>query len=640
MSGIALFVPDQEMYQQAQSLIRSLDNHHIAMVKVITTKDIVSEARKAAGQGINIIIARGRQAMEIQNNTGITVTNIIITAQELGLLIRKAKKMIDKEHITVGLFGWGDMFCDTTHFDQLYNITLKRYNLQEHKEWRNTILNAVGDELDIIIGGKATMECANQIGIPSLYLSGTSESLAVAIRAAESLYHMSEIEKHNYAQFSTVLDSSSNGIIKLSTSGRVLIMNRIMEEITGQNSDRLIGMSIDKAFPGISPKNIMNVLNGQSDNYSTLLTYQNQELVLIVEPIIVDGSIAGAIMSFNRLRRLSAADNRLVSKQLVNGYIAYNSFDNVSQNQKGLHDVIELAKLYALSSSPMLIQSLSGPELDMIAQGIHNYSMRRNGPFIMLNMAGLTEEQQIKTLFGDPAGKDPGAILSADKGTLVLQGIDKLTLPNQYNFTKAIRSKRLSPDNNLANAKIFDTRIIACTAKNLTELRSQFQFRSDLYFTLNSLRLKIPNLNERPEDVAYLLETYTKQFMQQYSRYHVLTARARQVLLDYPWEGNSIQLQSFCERMILTVQNRSITEDYVLALLEELYHQDTDIGRVPLEYESVADLPPDDSLPPMQDLIYRTLKKYNGNRKLTARELQISTTTLWRKMKLFGLNDL
>lgn len=640
MSGIALFVPDQEMHAQAVSLLKNMDNNHVSIVKVITVKDAVSEARNAAAQGVNIIIARGRQAMEIQNNTAVTVTNITITAQELGLLIRKAKKMIAKEQITVGLFGWGDMFCDTTHFEELYNITLKRYNLQEHKEWRNIILAAADDNLDIIIGGKATMECANQIGIPSLYLSGTSESLSVAIRAAESLYQMSEIEKHNYAQFSTVLDSSSNGIIKLSTSGRILIMNRIMEEITGQNSDRLIGMSIEKAFPGINAKNIISVLNGQSGNYSTLLSYQNQELVLIVEPIVVEQTITGAIMSFNRLRRVSAADNRLVSRQFTGGYIAYNTFEHISQNQKGLRDIIELAKLYALSSSPMLIQSLSGPELDMIAQGIHNHSMRRNGPFIMLNMAGLTEEQQTKTLFGDPAKKDPGAILSADKGTLVLQGIDKLTMPNQYNFTKAIRSRRLSPDNNLANAVIFDTRIIACTAKNLTRLRSQFRFRSDLYFILNSLRLRIPSLKERPEDAAYLLDTYIKQFMQQYSRYHVLTPRARQVLLDYPWEGNSIQLQSFCERMILTVQSRNITEDYVVSLLHELYPQYDDIppSDVPPEFDLEPEA--DETLSPMHDLIYRTLKKHSGNRKLTAQELQISTTTLWRKMKQYGLMDL
>lgn len=640
MAGIALFVPDREMYLQAQSLLKKRQDSHIALVKIISVEDAATEARNAINEGINIIIARGRQAAEIRRHTNVTVTNIIITAQELGLLILKAKKMIDKDHITIGLFGWGDMFCDTTHFDLLYNITLKRYDLYEHKEWRNTILSAAKDGLDIVIGGRAAMDCATQIGIPSLYLSGTSESLNVALRSAESLYHMSEIEKHNYAQFSTVLDSSSNGIIKLSTNGHILIINRIMEDIAGQSSDELIGMSVEKAFPGIDSQYILRVLNGQSDNYSTLFSYQNQELVLIVEPIVVEQEITGAIMSFNRLRRVSAADDKLVSRQLSQGYIAYNSFDNVSQNQKGLRKVIELAKLYALSSSPMLIQSLSGPELDMIAQGIHNYGMRRNGPFIMLNMAGLSDEQQVRTLFGDPAKKDPGAILNADGGTLVLQGIDKLSLPNQYNFTKAIRSKRVAPDNNLSNAKVFDTRIIACTAKNLAELRQNFQFRSDLFFTLNSLRLKIPSLRERPEDISYLLDTYTKQYMQQYARYHVLTNSARQMLLDYPWEGNSIQLQSFCERMILTAQSRNITEDYVVSLLNELYHGNTSLNDNDSADEIRNDKLVEELTSPMHEMIYKTLKKYNGNRKMTAKELQISTTTLWRKMKQYGLTDL
>ncbi|WP_069999104.1 sigma 54-interacting transcriptional regulator [Cellulosilyticum sp. I15G10I2] len=640
MSGIALFVPDQDMYAQAENLIKNLKNNHISLLKLIHTEDATTEARNAIVDGINIIIARGRQAVEIKNNTNVTVTNIIVTAQELGLLIMKAKSLINKDHITIGLFGWGDMFCDTTYFEQLYNITLKRYILSDNEEWRNIILKSTGDQLDVIIGGKSVLECASQIGIPGIYLAGTGESLEVAIRSAESLYHMAEIEKHNYAQFSTVLDSSSNGIIKLSASGKLLIMNRIMEGIIGQDAKQLIGMSVGQLFTEISYDKIVDVLDGTSDNFSTLLTYHGQELVLIVEPIVVEKKIEGAIMSFNRLRRLNVADKETMSKQFLNGYVAHATFDDISKNMKGLRHVIERAKLYALSSSPMLVEALSGPELDIITQGIHNYGMRKNGPFIMINMAGMTEDQQIKALFGNTETKESGALLNADHGTLVIQSIDKLSLPIQYNFIKALRTRRLAPDNNPSSFKVFDTRIIACTAKNLMELRKNFLFRSDLYFTLNSLRLRISNLKDRPEDVAYLLTTYIKQYMQQYARYHVLSARAKKILLEYPWEGNSIQLQSFCERMILTAQSRNITEEYVHSLLTELYHSSSSIYEEPTVAKTKEEELAEKRVDPMYELIYKTLKKYNGSRKLVAKELQISTTTLWRKMKKYGLTDI
>lgn len=639
MSGIALFVPTKEMYIQAEKILNQSKDSHISKMQVTQTANAVAQAGNAITHGTSIIIAMGRQAIEIKNNTNVTVTNIIITAQELGLLIMKAKGLINKEHITIGLFGWGDMFCDTTYFDQLYDIKLKRYDLHEYEEWRNVILKSVDDQLDIIIGDRDTLECAKQVGIPGIHLSGTGESIAVAICTAESLFHMAETEKHSYAQFSTVLDSSSNGIIKLGTNGRILIINKSMEAIVGQSSELLVGLTGDQLFPELKPEKINSILNGTLDNYSTLLTYKGQELVLITEPITVENRIEGAIMSFNRLRCVGAADKALMEKQFLSGHVARATFEDISQNLRGLDQPIELAKLYALSSSPMLIESLSGPELEVITQGIHNYGMRKNFSFIKINMAGMTENQQFKALFGNPGTNEKGALLNADQGTLVIQSIDKLSLPIQYNFIKSIRSKRLTSDQNPANFKSFDTRIIACTAKNLTELRKQFLFRSDLYFTLNSLKLKIPNLKDRPEDVAYLLDTFTRQYMQQYSRFHILSGRAKKLLLDYPWEGNSIQMQCFCERMILTAQSRNITEEYVLSLLDELYHKNTGIYGETTEAEAKNKDQTEQSIDPMLNLIENTLKKYRGSRKLAAKELKISTTTLWRKMKKYGLTD-
>ncbi|QAT50626.1 PAS domain S-box protein [Caproiciproducens sp. NJN-50] len=641
MSGIALFAPDDETCHQAEDFLKTAKDSHISIFKRSQTEDILVEAQKAISEGVTIIIARGRQAEIIKKNTNVTVADIVLTAQELGLLILKAKNIIgiNKRRICIGLFGWGEMFCDTTYFEQLYDVTLRRYPLHEEEEWRNVIRNSVNDGIDIIIGGKSVMEYAEAIDIPSLYLSGTGESLRVAIKNAESLYHMAKIEERNYAQFSTVLDSSSNGIIKLSSNGKILILNRMMEEIIGIGSDKLIGLPINRIFKEINQEKILEVLNGETENYSTLLTFRNQELVLIMEPIIVDQAIEGGILSFNRLHRINAANKNQLEKQYLSGYVAHATFDDISKKMKGLYKIVETAKLYALSSSPMLIESLSGPELDVIAQGIHNYSMRRNGPFLMINMAGMTEDQQSAALFGTPGSQDGGALLDADHGTLVIQSIDKLSLPIQYKLTRAIRSKRISTGKRPSDFTIFDTRIIACTAKDLTELRKKYLFRSDLYFTLKSLCLRIPELKDRPEDVAFLLSTYTRQYMQQYSRFHVLTGQARKLLLEYPWEGNSIQLQTFCERMILTAQSRSITEEYVLSLLNELYHNDLniyeDMASEKLKNAEFLDKLED----PMYKLIYGALQKYKGNRKLAAAELKISTTTLWRKMKKYQMTQ-
>ena len=643
MSGIALFVPSDEMYEQAGVILQEKENH-VTILKKIRTEDAVTEAQLAISEGVNIIIARGRQAVEIKRHTNVAVAEIVMTAQELGLLVIKAKSIVDKECPRIGMFEWGDMLCDTTYFNQLYHIDLRRYVMKE-PEWRNTLERAAEDDLDIIIGGEAALDGAYQMGIPGLYVSSTGESIRVALKNAESLYYMSEIEQHNYAQFSTVLDSSFNGIIKVSRVGKVLVINRAMEQILGGRSEDAVGVPVTDILDGLDKQAFERILSGESENYSTFLTLQEQSVVVSAEPIAVGNRIDGAIISCNRLKRMDINDKDVMKDQYLKGYVAYNTFEDVNKNLKGMRKVVEMAQLYAQSSSPMLIEAISGPELETITQGIHNYSMRKNGPFIMINMAGLTQDQQMWTLFGnqnDSTGvSEPGAILEAHHGTLVIQGIDKLTLSTQYNLARVIRTKRLPRSRMTQDTQMIDTRIIACTAKNLTELRRNFQFRSDLYFTLKALRLKIPNLKDRREDVEYLLDLFTKKYMDQYSRYHVMTAGAKKTLLEYPWEGNNIQLEAFCERMILTVGKRTITEEYVRDLLDELYHKDASIYAVALaeEQRMIEEYPR-----PAEDnsetaRLKALLKKYNGNRTLTARELNISTTTLWRKMKKLGINE-
>lgn len=644
MSGIALFVPSDEMYGQAREIIKEKDDH-VTILKKIRTEEAVTEAQRAISEGVNIIIARGRQAAEIKRHTNVAVVEIVMTAQELGLLVNRAKSIVEKECPRIGIFGWGDMLSDTTYFNQLYHVDLKRYILKDLKEWRNTIERAGYDEMDIIIGGEAVLDGAYQMGIPGIYMSSTGEAIRVALKNAESLYYMAKIEQHNYAQFSTILDSAFNGIVKISVAGKILVINRAMEQILGCNSEKCIGKPITQFLSGLDGNALSQILNGEAENYSTFLTLQDQSVVVSVEPIVVGKGIDGAIISCNRLKRLDMNDKDVRKEQYLRGYVAYGTFDDISKNLKDMRKVVELAKLYAQSSSPMLIEAISGPELEAVTQGIHNYSMRKNGPFIMINMAGLSQDQQMRTLFGcqnEGHGEpEPGAIAEASHGTLVIQSIDKLTLPTQYNLARVIRTKRLMRSSRIEDTQMIDTRIIACTAKNLTELRREFRFRSDLYFTLKSLRLKIPNLKDRREDVEYLLKLFTRKYMEQYSRFHLLTAGARRVLLEYSWEGNSIQLEAFCERMILTVGKRTITEEYVRDLLDELYHRDTGIYAAALEEEEMLleGSPKEEDENPERLLLKTVLKKYNGNRILSAKELNISTTTLWRKIKKFGIDE-
>ncbi len=640
MAGIALFVPSDEMYETSLKILEDKE-HNVIIVKKINTEDSVKHAMEAISEGVSIIVARGRQAVEIKSHTNAIVEEIQVTAQELALLVIKAKKLSKKERPKIAIFYWGDMICDTSHFNEILNVDLVRYKLDGVLEWRNKIRNAVNEDIDVIIGGLDTLDAASQLEIPSVYLSTTSESLEISLKKVQDIYKMYLSKEYNHAQFNSMLVSSSSGIIKIDETGKILVVNHIMEEILGVS--KTIGNNLLDVIKGIDKVEFEKVLSGELENYSTVLKLKMEELTVSIEPIKVENVVTEAIVAFNKINKVNMEETSIMQKQYLKGRTASISFDDIDKRMKDLRKVVEKAKIYAASASPILIEAVSGPELDMLTQGIHNYSMRKNAPFIAINLAGMSPEEQEKTLFGScEDGKNiNGAIENARYGTLVIKSIDKLTLQNQYKLITCIRNKYLVKNNSIEDIVLIDTRIIACSAKDLTKLREKFLFRSDLYFRLRSLRLRIPKLTDRKDDVACLLDTYIQKYMKQYSKYHILTNGAKRVLLEYQWQGNSIQLDAFCERMILTLDRRSITEGYVRALLEELYHTESSIyNENGFDGEILtAELYEEKSIDPFEDLLIRTLSKYEGNRTLTAKELKISTTTLWRKMKKYGLDE-
>lgn len=346
---------------------------------------------------------------------------------------------------------------------------------------------------------------------------------------------------------------------------------------------------------------------------------------------------------------------------LLHGDPAVASFDMLDELFVDLQPEIKKARLYAKSSSPVLIEASAGPELEMLAQAIHNGSGRKSGSYAVVSLSGTTNEEQSRVLFGDPRMGRRGAILDCDHGTLMIQGIDKLTLPIQSQLARVMRTKRVMSQVNYSQYKYVDIRIIASTSKNLTELRKQFLFRSDLLFTLRALRLRIPKLKDRPNDIQNMFRYYFQDYNRRYRTQHTLTEQALQTIVRYSWDGNILQLAAFCERMILTAPEPLIHTGYVQQLLTELYEKDSALyaqaisvnqedstaGEGDAASAAISTASPAAELHPQvpersdiyRDLLAACLRRNKGSRKRTALELGISTTTLWRKIRYYHLDE-
>lgn len=623
MGKIALLVSREEMLYQAHNILQE-KKYEIKEMRVIKTEDAVTEARQSIASGASIIIARGLQASLIKQYTDIPVVEIVITAQEMALLVNKAKQILKKENPVIGVVGFQNMFCDMSYFDAIYEIDMRTYFAEKGDLLEDMAKQAVSDGVDLIIGGDTAVGIAGEAGIPSLFLSNTEDSLKNAFSMAESVDYAMGVEKRNAAQIETLLDYSFNGVVRLDASGTIMDLNPIMEDILGKKKEKVLGRAAGEIFRELIGEPFRQVLEYGKESYSLFMQINRTSVFAIVAPVVIDKRVEGAILTCHRMKKHKPRELDSKGKHHLRGFIALGEFDDILQESGAMQECVRLAKLYALSEKAVLITGEAGTEKRLLAQSIHNAGLHKEGPFVALSCDGVGDDVQLEMIFGDK-----GSIVQAKGGTLLLEEVQCLTRANQYRLCQLLRYKqRLLKDG--AGYPGMDVRVIATTDVSFIKLVEEGIMREDLYYLLNGLTVRIPPLRERKEDLERKLEESIRECCEHYSRFHVLTRGAEKLLLDYPWDGNAFQVESFCERLILTANRRSLDEAFVERILEELYpKRHTDQNEKEKGQEK--------HLPEEAEKIAEALTRFGGSREKTAGELGISKATLWRKMKKYHL---
>ena len=619
------------MLEQARNVIRE-DELDIDILKVIKTSDSVYEARQAVEQGAEVVLARGVQAAFIRQYTNIPVAELTLTGQEIGLMIASAKKKVpDKKCPQIALIGFKNMFSDTTYADELFDIRLKFYDITAIEQAAEKVDLAIQEGADVLLGGDTVNALAAQKGIPAQFIDSTEESIRSAIGVAKKMILTAEAEKNFTAQFETVLDNSYNGILEIDENKEIMIVNRAGEELFHKKASQLEGTALEKVIPELDQRYIDDVLSGKRDSFMTSVYVAGVPMMLTAAPIQYENKIRGAIISLYRNASVRKNDADELHSYYLKGYVAYAHFSDIRITGKEMEYCVELSKMYALSKNPVLICGEDGTDKEKLAQCIHNNSSYKAGPFVAVNCSGMTEQMQVDRLFGNPDAEDEsmkkGALAIGDHGTIVISEIEKLSLLCQYRLYRAIRYDSLI-QNDLERSQTLDNRIIAITGADLYQYVEQGRFRQDLYYLLNSLTVEIPPLRKRLQDIRAIVEDCRVRFTKRYARFPKIAEDAMEALAGFGWQGNEIQLESFCERLFLTSPKKTITSDYVYFLLDTLYPVKERISEdgTTVIYQH-----------PEAARLTELLEKHQGNRSAVAKELGISTTTLWRRMKKYGV---
>ncbi len=291
----------------------------------------------------------------------------------------------------------------------------------------------------------------------------------------------------------------------------------------------------------------------------------------------------------------------------------------------GLCTIIEKLKKIAPTDITITLFGETGTGKEMIAKLIHQWSPRRNKPMVTVNCAAIPETLLESELFGHKKGsftsahadKD-GLFKIADGGTLFLDEIGEIPLSTQVKVLRALQEKEITPIGSSSTQKI-DVRIIAATNRDLKKLVEANNFREDLYYRINVVSIEIPPLRKRREDILPLAEFFVGYFSRKHGLKRKLSSKSEKLLLSKMWKGNVRELENLIEKAVILSDEETIN-------LEKF-------GEEP-EKERFSS----NTLDNMErEAVIKTLELCKGNKKRTAKILGIDLSTLYRKMKKYGV---
>jgi PAS domain S-box-containing protein len=437
---------------------------------------------------------------------------------------------------------------------------------------------------------------------------------------------------------SLILDSIADGVFTVDHQGRITSFNRAAEKITGFSKDEAIGQycheifRANTCFEACPLKHTAETTETIINLEVNILNRDNKEIPISISTAVVkdhEGKVVGAVETFRDLSLIKE-----LHKEIYRQY----SFQDILGRSKPMLKLFQILPDIAQSHATVLIEGESGTGKELFATALHNLSSRQDKPLIKVNCAALPETLLESELFGYKKGaftdakKDkPGRFRQAHGGTIFLDEIGDMSKGTQVKLLRVLEKKEYEPLGSNKTERV-DVRIIAATNRDLMEMMHRREFREDLFFRINVIRLSIPPLRERREDIPLLLDHFIERInLKQSKQIKKVSSSALKTLFDYDFPGNVRELENIIEHATILTKGIEIQSRHLPSYLARKHEVSSAPASLP-EGENMSVL---DNVE--RDLIVRALERHRGRCAAAAKELGVHRSTLWRKIKRYGI---
>lgn len=465
---------------------------------------------------------------------------------------------------------------------------------------------------------------------------------------APSADAISKLEEFN-KELEAIFESSHDGIVVADSEGVFIRINSSYERITGIPKDDILGLTAAEIVDAgiVSDSATLRVLRTGRPYTSSQTFRSGRQSIITGSPIFDDNNNIFRVVTnvrdmteINRLREELAQSKEKLHhySRIVESLTAEQMLTNklIFRSRK-MAMVCDAALKFAKVEAPLLITGESGVGKEVIADLVFKNSLQKGAPFLKINCGAIPETLLESELFGYEGGaftgakKEglPGLFEMANGGAVLLDEIGELSLALQVKLLRFVQQKEFY---RVGGKKIVqvDVRVIAATNRDLQEMVRQKQFRSDLFYRLNVLKINIPPLRDRVEDIIPLVNFFLDKFNKKYSAAKRISGDLYRILEGYSWVGNVRELENLIERLVVICERDEITADYLpeeikkatIEIAAERISEEKDYRQAKEEFE--------------KEFFRRAIEKFKTSRR-AAERLGIDHSTIVKKAAKYGL---
>lgn len=645
MIHLLFVVPYPELMEQVKEVVanhpeREKVNADVQALRVDEIPDIPAGTYDA-------IIARGYTAQKTLTKYSETTPTIRVHISGYDI-IRAVYECREKYHPKkIAICGLDESLSEAAGVCKILGVEANVYAPVRNQDLPQVLNKAIEDGCDALVSGYSANLLAGKMGLNSVVIqtgaAALSQAMDEAIYTVERIRHERVISQ----MYKTIIYSSDAGLLYVDREGIIRVRNHVARQMNGNVS--IMGKSLKMVISWLEPLFCSVMKNGKVE--TRLISIPGSKITVSVKcsPVIANNELSGVVFNLTDVTQIQELESQIRRKLSERGLKARYTFDQIIHKSKEIDRVIQLAGRYAASDSNVIIIGETGTGKELFAQSIHNASKRKNGPFVAVNCAALPENLLESELFGyvegaftgTSKGGKMGLFEQAHGGTLFLDEVGEISMAIQTKLLRVLQERQVRRigDNKVINV---DVRIISATNKSIRKMADVGQFRRDLVYRLDVLRLFLPPLREREADVELLFVNQLQGMAKRNGQLPVkIEAGVFPLLCQYPFFGNIRELRNIAERVFVLHEGDIINAHDVH---EALYPADLDMnpsfaistGTGLAELTETQEQNSENFLGE-EERLRQALKISGGNKGKAAKLLGIDRSTLWRRMKKYEI---